>query len=113
MRVKPLYDETFRREALALLQRTDRSLPQVARDLGLVPQTLRNWYNASMVKKEPKRATGQPAKLPVSDPTAESSEAKVARLERENAYLRKENEDLKVDRAILKKAAAFFAKESE
>jgi transposase len=113
MRVMPDYDEAFREEALALLKRSDRTLPQVARDLGLVPQTLRNWYNASMSKKGPKRSARQAARLPVSDPSSETYEAKAIRLERENAQLRKENEDLKEDRAILKKAAAFFAKESE
>jgi transposase-like protein len=34
-------------------------------------------------------------------------------LERENAALQKENDTLRMDREILKKAAAFFAKESE
>jgi transposase len=113
MRVVSHYDEQFRQQALELLERSERSLPQVARDLGLVPQTLRNWYNAAMAKKGTKRGRPQMGKLPVSDPGKESAEARVARLERENVQLRKENEDLKQDRAILKKAAAFFARESE
>jgi transposase len=37
----------------------------------------------------------------------------VTRLEREVQTLRKENDSLRMDREILKKAAAFFAKESE
>lgn len=113
MRVRKRYDEAFRSEALALLERTDRSLPEVAYGLGLVPQTLRNWYKADMGKKGKKRPPRQPAPLPVEDPSKETIEAKLARLERENAQLRKENDDLKGDREILKKAAAFFAKESE
>ena len=43
----------------------------------------------------------------------ESAEQRAARLERENQALRKENDSLRMDREILKKAAAFFAKESE
>lgn len=43
----------------------------------------------------------------------ESAELKLARLERENQTLRKEIDSLRMDREILKKAAAFFAKESE
>ena len=35
------------------------------------------------------------------------------KVEEENAKLRKKNAELEMDRAILKKAAAFFAKESE
>ena len=42
-----------------------------------------------------------------------STKDQVRRLERELAAARKEIEDLKTDRAILKKAAAFFAKENE
>jgi transposase-like protein len=43
----------------------------------------------------------------------ETKEQRMARLERENERLRKENESLRTDREILKKAAAFFAKENE
>lgn len=43
----------------------------------------------------------------------ETVEKRLARLEAENAALKKENEDLRVDKEILKKAAAFFMKESK
>jgi cell division protein FtsB len=46
-------------------------------------------------------------------PEKESLEAKASRLERENALLKREVERLEMDREILKKAATFFAKESE
>jgi transposase len=83
----------------------------IAEDLGIPQSTLRYWYDAEMAKrgKKPKHLP----KLPVGDPAAELPEEKVARLEKEVAALRKENDELKLDRAILKKAAAFFAKESE
>lgn len=106
------YEETFRQEAVALLERSDRTVSQVADSLGIPAGTLRYWYKSEMSKrgKGPKR----PVRLPVSLPgEKETPEAKVARLERENAALRKEAEDLRQDREILKKAAAFFAKESE
>jgi transposase-like protein len=60
--------------------------------------------------KRSKKASTKAAAAPVS---GETLEEKVARLERENAQLRKERDALQMDRAILKKAAAFFAKESE
>jgi transposase len=56
-------------------------------------------------KKAPKTAP-QPAGV-------EDADQKLKRLERENERLRKENDSLRMDREILKKAAAFFAKESE
>jgi transposase len=110
--VKNQYDEAFREEALALLERSARSLPQVAADLGIGPSTLRYWYNSAVAKKGKKRPARERVPM-VEDPSKETAEAKVARLERENERLRKENEELKGDREILKKAAAFFAKESE
>ena len=102
------YDETFRQEALELLRRTDRSLEQVAKDLGICGATLRYWYNASMGKKR-RRSPGEA--LPAG--AVETSEQKIARLEREVARLQKKVDEADLDRAILKKAVAFFAKESE
>lgn len=102
------YDSAFRRDALALLQGTERPISKVADDLGMPASTLEGWYSKEMAKKGKKSAAQG------SSPKDEASlEERVARLEQENAALRKENEDLKQDKAILKKAAAFFAKESE
>jgi transposase len=107
------YDETFKQEALVLLERSDRTLHAVAVDLGVEPSTLRYWYKRAEMAKKGKKA-GPPRKaLPTRDPASETPEEKIARLERENASLRKKNAELEMDRAILKKAAAFFAKESE
>jgi transposase len=39
----PPYPEEFRREAVRLLRRGDRSIPELSRDLGVSPQSLRNW----------------------------------------------------------------------
>jgi transposase len=113
MRARQAYSESFRRDVLALVEKSDRTLERVALDLGLVPQTVRYWYNQAMAKSGKKRTARQPAKLPVGDPDDETVEAKIRRLEAENAELRRKNDALEQDRAILKKAAAFFAKESE
>jgi transposase len=106
------YDDSFKADAVALLERSGRSLSSVAQSLGVSYSTLRYWYNGGMAKKG-KKPSRQAAKVPVVDPLKETTEQKLARLERENAALRKRNEELEMDRAILKKAAAFFAKESE
>jgi transposase len=111
MRVtRPTYTEEFRRDAVALLKSTDRSFTQVAEDLGVSSFSLRQWYKGADVPKKPKK----PRKGEVAVASgAESPEQKLTRLERENQTLRKENDSLRMDREILKKAAAFFAKESE
>lgn len=107
------YEASFKEEAVALLKRSDRTLGQVARDLGVPPTTLEGWYKVDMAKKGKGQVRPKSKGLPVGDPSKEAPEEKLARLEREVEALRKENEDLKQDRAILKKAAAFFAKENE
>ena len=111
MRVsRPTYTEEFRQDAVTLLRGTDRSFKEVARDLGVSVWCLRDWYNQSEVAKKSKKQ--RKVEAPVQ-PGNESPELKLARLERENQTLRKENDSLRMDREILKKAAAFFAKESE
>ena len=91
-----IYPEEFRREACELVRRGDRS--QARRpDLGIPDQTLNNWMKAE-----------SKAKVRAKDPNA-LTETELAELKR----LRKENADLKTDREILYKAAAFFARETE
>ena len=85
------YSAEFKADAVRLV-RSGRSIPDVARELGVSTEGLRGW-----VKADERR--GQPGAL--SD--AEREELK--RLRRENAELQEVN-------TILKKAAAFFAKEN-
>ena len=90
----PPYPEEFRREAVRLLRRGDRSVPELARDLGVSQQSLRNWSR----------------QLDVDDGRQEGLRSD----EREELRrLRRENRILQEEREILKKAAAFFAKDSE
>ena len=109
MRARPTYTEEFRNDALNLIRNSDRSFRDIGESLGVSVWTLREWYKKSEMAKKPKKAK-PPAP---AAPGAETAEQKLARLERENAALRKENESLRTDREILKKAAAFFVKESE
>jgi transposase len=115
MRVSPKpspnrYSDDFRTDALNLIRRGDRSFRQLAADLGVNSWTLRHWWTNDQMAKRKRSST------PSSDEAAssnETSEQKLARLELENRRLVRENEQLRMDREILKKAAAFFAKESE
>ena len=110
MRVRS-YDKQFIADAVDLLHRSGRPAKQVASDLGVPENTLRYWYYTHVGKPKWKRRGSQsPA---VRSGEKETPEQTIARLERENAELRKRVDGLETDRAILKKAAAFFAKESE
>lgn len=89
------YPEEFRGSAVAMVRETGKPIAEVARDLGINEGTLGNWISKD------RRARGeQPA-----DQVSETERAELLRLRRENATLRMEKE-------ILKKAAAFFVTES-
>ena len=103
------YSDEFRQDAVTLLKRTDRSYRQVARDLGVSVWSLRQWYKDSEMPKKSRKLKPETA-VQLGN---QSAEQRVIRLEGELQALRKENDSLRMDREILKKAAAFFAKESE
>ena len=88
------YPPEFREEAVRLVREGGKTLAQVARDLGIADQSLRNWVKQADLDMG-RRADGLT--------TEERDELR--RLRRENRILREERE-------ILKKAAAFFAQET-
>ena len=87
------YDVEFRARAVELVRTSELPRAQVARDLGLNPETLRLWVRQATID------AGEQAGLTTDE------RAELARLRRENAVLREERE-------ILNKAARFFAPES-
>ena len=88
------YTPQFRREAVELVKTSDRPRVQIAESLGISDSTLANWMAAD-------REVAQWADDP--DGLTESEREELRRL-------RKENQDLRVDREILRKAAAYFAR---
>ena len=90
-RERRTFTEDFKREAVRLTETSGRTAAQVADDLGLGLSTLTRWkkrYRDADLLAGPHEDTA-----------------------RELARLRKENEVLRQEREILKRAATFFAKE--
>jgi transposase len=90
---KPRYTDEFKREALGLLKRSGRTVPEVAAELGVAKSALYRWQR-------------EPARMP------EGKRARTISLEEENRQLRRDYQRLKMEHEFLKKAAAFFAKQS-
>ena len=90
------YAIEFRDAAVKQVIEGGRSMTAVARSLEMSSKTLANWvYRARKGDALVKRAPAQPA----------------SELEAELSRLRQENARLKVEKEILKKAAAYFARE--
>jgi len=90
------FSDEFKAEAVRLCNQRDRSIGDVARELDLTESALRGWVK----QHDADQGKGPPGALT----SAEKEE-----LQR----LRKEVKRLREEKLILKKAAAFFAKENE
>lgn len=91
------YPPEFRREAFELVKTSDRPRVEVARSLGISDSTLANWMQDD-----------REAQARAEDPDG------LSMTEREELRaLRKEVIELRTDREILRKAAAYFARETQ
>ncbi len=102
------FNDTFRREAVDLLLSSGRSLNAVAKGLGITANSLRSWRN----KLAPRRGVGASAQAELqrgpaasAHPTGPITEADLAarirQLQQENEYLRRQREILKKAMSIL------------
>jgi transposase len=89
-RTRPPYPPAFRAEAVRLIRSGLKPLSEIAKDMGVSDQTLRNWVRQADVD--------------------EGSRDGLTSTEKEELrWLRRENRVLREEREILRKAAAFFA----
>jgi transposase len=87
------FAESFKVDAVKLVRETGRSVAKAAEELGISESALRRWLDAAAIEQ------GDKAGLTAGE------RAEIRELKRENAVLR-------MERDILKKVTAFFAKES-
>ena len=87
------FDDDFKAQAVRLVLDEGKSVGAAARDLGLTESSLRNWVERTRAD----RGTGKAGMLTTTE-------------REELGRLRKEVRELRTERDILKKAAAFFAK---
>jgi transposase len=89
------YTEEFKREAVRLVLEQGLSASEVGRRLDVPNQSISNWVRLS------RKPSGEDA----------APGSSISELQAELAKVRAENARLKLDKEILKKAAAYFAKE--
>jgi transposase len=91
---KPPYPPEFRAEAVRLARSPGHSIRQAARDLGIASESLRRWVIQAEIDHgdSPGLTTDERAEL---------------------TRLRRENRTLRIEREILKRAAVFFATETD
>jgi transposase len=91
-----VYTREFKEEAVKMVTEAGLSVPEVARRVSVGPSTIAYWVKLA---KEGRLSNGGRQR------SVSGEQMEIARLKRENA-------ELKMERDILKKAAAYFAKES-
>jgi transposase len=89
------FDQDFREGAVRIVRETGKPIAQVAWDLGINEGTLGNWVNMDRRRREAGNGG-----------LGEDERAELARLRREVRVLR-------MERDLLKRATAYFARESE
>ena len=94
-RIRRKFTDEFKGETVRLVLEGGRTAGAVARDLDLTESAVRNWVRQAQIE------------------AGQGPEGALTKAEREElTRLRRENRRLRQEREILKKATAFFAKES-
>lgn len=92
-RTRRKFSVEFKRDAVEIVRSSGKSIAEVARELGIYDSTLGNWVKQDQVNR------GEREGLSTDE-------------RHELAELRRENARLRMERELLKRAAAFWVKES-
>ena len=87
-KIRKKYDEEFKKNAVKLSYASPKPVKEIAEDLGIHENLLYNWRRKY---------------------TADGDKTKYATLEEENRDLQRQLAEVKMERDMLKKAAAYFA----
>ena len=87
------FSEEFKRDAVEIVRTSDKSIAEVARELGIYDSSLGNWVRQDQIDRGEREGVSS------------NDKDRLLELERENARLRMERE-------LLKRAVAFWVKES-
>ena len=87
------FSDEFKQDAVEIVRSSDRSIAEVARELGIYDSSLGNWVKQDQVDRGEREGLSS------------DERARLGELERENARLRMERE-------LLKRAVAFWVRES-
>jgi len=93
-RTRRYFSPEFKAETIELIRSSGRSIPDICRELDLTETTVRNWMRQTRIDAGDEEGLS----------TDERDELR---------RLRSENRTLRMERDLLKKAAAFFAKDSD
>ena len=92
-RTRRKFSAGFKRDAVEIVRSSDKPIAQVARELGIYDSTLGNWVKQDEIDR------GERQGLTTDE-------------RRELLELRRENARLRMERELLKRAVAFWVKES-
>ncbi len=87
------FSDEFKRDAVEIVRSSDKSIAEVARELGIYDSSLGSWVRQDQVNRGEREGVSS------------NDKDRLLELERENARLRMERE-------LLKRAVAFWVKES-
>jgi transposase len=94
MALRRKYTREFKLSAVKMVNHDGYTVAEASKSLGIDPQNVRNWVE---------ELSGEVGKAPADEP---------AQLRQEVRRLRQENKRLLMEREILKKAATYFARQS-
>lgn len=101
---RQVFTAEFRQQAVEMILREGLSIAEAARRLAISPKTLTNWVGMAKRGVLPSGTT--------NNASAGGRRREVTDEESELSRLRRENAELRMERDILKKSAAYFASES-